>query len=169
MPLRGEPGEAADRDSEGDAAAPDSEAVLLFYRVDDGETVPSIARRFGIKTSRIVADNRLDPVAKLQKGMLLKLHVPRSALSRLASERPLDDSEYAPSVPIEAGTAPGDDSTIAAPAPASAPELRVPRDDGDPFAPSRAAPGQRIKHTHGGRSSGRRSMADFPELFERKP
>jgi membrane-bound lytic murein transglycosylase D len=168
MPLRADPGEVADRD-EGESAVPDAETVLLFYRVDEGETLPSIARRFGIKTSRVVADNRLDPVAKLQKGMLLKLHVPRSALSKLASERPLDDSEYAAPVPIEAGSAPGEDSTIAAPAPPSAPELRVPRDDGDPFAPSRAAPGTRIKHTHGSRSSGRRSMADFPELFERKP
>jgi membrane-bound lytic murein transglycosylase D len=167
-PPQAEPAETADRD-QGDTGDQEAETVLLFYRVDDGETVPSIARRFGIKTSKVVADNRLDPVAKLQKGMLLKLHVPRSALSRLASERPLDDSEYAAPVHLDRGSAPGDDSTIAAPVAPSTPELRLPRDDGDPFSPPRAAPGTHGKHTHGGRSSGRRSMADFPELFERKP
>ena len=83
-------GDLADADDAGDtpaAAAAEGETVLLFYRVDDGESLGAIARRFGIKTTRIVADNRLDPQAKLQKGMLLKLHVPRAALSRLASGR----------------------------------------------------------------------------------
>jgi membrane-bound lytic murein transglycosylase D len=161
--------ETADR--EGDDGAPtDSETAVVFYRVDDGETLPAIARRFGIKTARIVADNRLDPAAKLQKGMLLKLHVPRSALSRLASERPLDDSQYAPPVQLENGGG-DDDSTIAAPAPSGTPEPRTsPRDEIDPFAPSHPFPaGTHGKHPHGGRSSGRRSMADFPELFSRKP
>jgi membrane-bound lytic murein transglycosylase D len=159
--------EAAEREPE-DSASAEADTAVVFYRVDEGETLPGIARRFGIKTARVVADNRLDPAAKLQKGMLLKLHVPRSALSRLASERPLDDSQYAPPVHLDSGASPDDDSTIAAPAPANGtPELRSPRDDIDPFAP--AHPGPRTKHPHGGRSSGRRSMADFPELFARKP
>jgi membrane-bound lytic murein transglycosylase D len=159
--------ETADRESD-DSASAEAETAVVFYRVDDGETLPGIARRFGIKTARVVADNRLDATAKLQKGMLLKLHVPRSALSRLASERPLDDSQYAPPVQLDGGASPDDDTTIAAPAPANgAPEPRTPRDDIDPFAP--AHPGPRTKHPHGGRSSGRRSMADFPELFARKP
>ena len=100
----------ADAEADADdwpAQAAEGETVLLFYRVDDGETLGAIGRRFGIKTARIVADNRLDPQAKLQKGMLLKLHVPRASLSRLASERPLDDAQYAAPVPIEAGSSPG--------------------------------------------------------------
>jgi hypothetical protein len=160
--------ETAGRDQPDDGATADAETAVVFYRVDEGETLPGIARRFGIKTTRVVADNRLDPAAKLQKGMLLKLHVPRASLSRLASERPLDDSQYAPPVQLDGGASPDDDTTIAAPAPANGtPELRTPRDDIDPFAP--AHPGPRTKHPHGGRSSGRRSMADFPELFARKP
>jgi membrane-bound lytic murein transglycosylase D len=167
-PADTEPGErerdAADEGAPGGAAT-EGETVLVFYRVDDGESLGSIARRFGIRTARVVADNRLDPAAKLQKGMLLKLRVPRTALSRLASERPLDDSQYAPAVPTEGGA--GDDPpTMAAPVPSGAP---IPREDVDPFAP-RAAPGTpRGKHSHGARSSGRRSMAEYPELFARKP
>ena len=161
---------ALDREAaEGSAA--EGETAVVFYRVDDGETLPGIARRFGIRASRVVADNRLDPAAKLQKGMLLKLHVPRTALSRLASERPLDDSQYAPAVQLD-GSSPDDESTIATPAPtpATSPEVRSPREELDPFGPSRTSPGgPHIKRTHGGRSSGRRSMADFPELFARKP
>ena len=164
-----EPADSADeRDADSEApASAEGGSVVVFYRVDDGETLPAIASRFGIKPARIVADNRLDPGAKLQKGMLLKLHVPRAALSRLASERPLDDSQYAP--PVHLDQAPGEEPTIAAPAP-SGPELHPPRDDADPWAPSRSLPpGPRVKHLHGGRSSGRRSMADFPELFARQP
>ncbi|HEY8090581.1 MAG TPA: transglycosylase SLT domain-containing protein [Polyangiaceae bacterium] len=166
-PFDADAPEAAEREP-GDADPPDAETVVVFYRVDDGESLGGIARRFGIRASRVVADNRLDPAAKLQKGMLLKLHVPRSAMSRLASERPLDDSQYAPPVQLDGGPTPDDDSTLAAPAPP--PALRVPRDDADPWAPARSAPPvPRVKRTHGGRSSGRRSMADFPELFARKP
>ena len=54
-----EPGEASDG------------SVVVFYRVEDGETLPAIARRFGARTSRIAADNHLDAGARLQKGMLL--------------------------------------------------------------------------------------------------
>jgi membrane-bound lytic murein transglycosylase D len=158
--------ETVDEPQPGEPA--EGETVLVFYRVDEGESLASIARRFGIRPGRVVADNRLDPAARLQKGMLLKLRVPRSALSRLASERPLDDSQYAPAVPTEGGAGDGP-PTMAAPVPSAAPEMRVPREDVDPFAP-RGAPGTpRGKHTHGTRSSGRRSMADFPELFARKP
>jgi membrane-bound lytic murein transglycosylase D len=148
---------------------PDAETVVVFYRTDDGETIQGIGRRFGIRPARIVADNRLDPVAKLQKGMLLKLHVPRTAVSRLASERPLDDSQYAPAVKLENGADPDDEPTVAAPAPAGVPEIHVPREEIDPFAPRATPPTPRVKRMHGGRSSGRRSMADFPELFARKP
>lgn len=157
--------EASERDPS--AEPTEGETVVVFYRVDDGETLPGIAQRFGIRSSRIVADNRLDPAAKLQKGMLLKLHVPRAALSKLASERPLDESQYAPRVSVDAGS-PDDEPTVAAPVPTVAPELRT-APDIDPFAPRAAPPTPRVKRTHGGRSSGRRSMADFAELFARKP
>jgi membrane-bound lytic murein transglycosylase D len=159
--------EASERDGPGDSA--EGETVLLFYRVDDGETLSGIARRFGIRSARVVSDNRLDPGAKLQKGMLLKLHVPRTALSRLASERPLDDSQYAPPVHLDGGANPDDESTVAAPAPAPVPELHVPHEEIDPFAPRQPPVSPRVKHSHGGHSSGRRSMADFPEFFPRQP
>src|SRR5579859_1232128 len=144
------------------------ESVVVFYRTDDGETLQGIAQRFGIRTGRIVADNRLDPQAKLQKGMLLKLHVPHAAVSRLASERPLNDSQYAPAVKIENG-AEDDEPTVAAPTPGGTPEIHIPREEIDPFSPRATPPAPRIKRLHGGRSSRRRSMADFPELFARKP
>src|SRR5262249_29983629 len=76
----------------------DAPTVVVFYRVDEGESLRTIATRFGIRQSRIVADNHLDPEAKLQKGMLLKLRVPRAAVSRLASVRPLDGSSERRSV-----------------------------------------------------------------------
>jgi membrane-bound lytic murein transglycosylase D len=164
-PIDTQDPEAAERDQGADTT--DGETVVVFYRVDDGETLAGIARRFGIRSARIVVDNRLDPSAKLQKGMLLKLHVPRAALSRLASERPLDDTQYAPAVQLDAGS-PDEDPAVAAPAPSVAPELRT-APDIDPFAPRAAPAGPRVKRSHGGRSSGRRSMADFPELFARKP
>jgi hypothetical protein len=166
MPPQAQEADASERETGGEA--PEGETVVVFYRVDDGESLSSIASRFGIRPSRVVADNRLDPGAKLQKGMLLKLHVPRSALSRLASERPFDESQYAPPVQVETGSGPDDAPTVAAPAPPVAPE-RIQREDIDPFAPRAAPPSPRTKRPHGGRSSGRRSMADFPELFARKP
>ena len=161
---------ASDRDA-GEEAAADGETAVVFYRVDEGETLPA-SRVVSAYASRVVADNRLDPAAKLQKGMLLKLHVPRAALSRLASERPLDDSQYAPPVQLDGGASPDDESTIAAPAPtpAPSPEVRVPSRGAStpwrPPAPLPAAPTSSI--LHGGRSGGRRSMADFPELFARE-
>jgi membrane-bound lytic murein transglycosylase D len=161
-----------ERDAADEGSAAEGETAVVFYRVDEGETLPGIARRFGIRASRVVADNRLDPAAKLQKGMLLKLHVPRGSLSRLASERPLDESQYAPAVQLDGGSSPDDDSTIATPVPvpATSPDLRSPREELDPFGPARTSPtGPHVKRPHGGRSCGRRSMADFPELFARKP
>jgi membrane-bound lytic murein transglycosylase D len=159
--------EALERDQvDPQAEQAQGESALVFYRVDDGETLGTIARSFGIRPARIVADNRLDPSAKLQKGMLLKLRVPRGALSRLASERPLDQAP--PAMPVEGAGNPDDQPTVAAPVPTTAPELRAPPDEVDPFAP-RTPPVPRTKRPHGARSSGRRSMALFGELFERKP
>jgi membrane-bound lytic murein transglycosylase D len=71
----------------GDADPDDGSRVLVFYRVDEGESLAAITARFGIGASQVIADNHLDPVAKLQKGMLLKLQVPRAALSQLPSMR----------------------------------------------------------------------------------
>ncbi|HEY6463723.1 MAG TPA: transglycosylase SLT domain-containing protein [Polyangiaceae bacterium] len=159
--------EGGDRDPGADAT--DGETALVFYRVEDGESVQSIARRFGVKPTRIVVDNRLDPAAKLQKGMLLKLRVPRGSLSRLASERPLDDSQYAPAMPIEAGATADEPPTVGSPAPAASPEPRTRREENDPFAPRTPQIAPRTKRSHGARSSGNRSMADFADLFARKP
>jgi membrane-bound lytic murein transglycosylase D len=79
----------------GDAVA---STVLVFYRVDEGESLGAIAAHFGVRKARIVADNHLDPSARLQKGMLLKLHVPRASVSHLASMRTLDGSSEGRSV-----------------------------------------------------------------------
>jgi membrane-bound lytic murein transglycosylase D len=124
--------------------------VTVFYRVDKGESLTAIANRFGTRSSRIVSDNHLDPDAKLQKGMLLQLHVPRSSLSKLASVRPLDDSQYAPPVHLDGATDQDEDG----PAP-TVPSL-------DP-----AAAPPRTKHPHSGRTLSRRSMADFADLLAR--
>jgi membrane-bound lytic murein transglycosylase D len=62
---------------------------LVFYRTTDGETLQGIARQFHISVEPIVRENHLDPTAKLQKGMLLKIQVPDTALSKLASMRVL--------------------------------------------------------------------------------
>jgi membrane-bound lytic murein transglycosylase D len=135
-------------DARGDDPGAGDRRVVVFYRVDKGESLTSIASRFETRSSRIVSDNHLDPDAKLQKGMLLQLHVPRSALSKLASVRPLDDGEYAPPVQLDGAT----DQDEGVPAPA---------------APSPAAPPTRVRHPHSGHTLGRRSMADFADLLAR--
>lgn len=73
--------------------------VPVFYSVGPRETLSAIAGRFSIDPGEIVADNHLDPEAKLQKGMLLQLHVPRAALRSLVSVRLQEpqDEQRAPS------------------------------------------------------------------------
>jgi membrane-bound lytic murein transglycosylase D len=80
----------------GDEAATRSPRVPVFYSVGQRDTLASIANRFSIGTAEILADNRLDPVAKLQKGMLLQLHVPRAALRTLVTLRQEDDRSSPP-------------------------------------------------------------------------
>jgi membrane-bound lytic murein transglycosylase D len=65
----------------------------LFYRVTEGETLQSIARAFRIRPDAIVEDNHLDPMARLQMGMVLKLRVPASSLSRSGTGRARTGSE----------------------------------------------------------------------------
>ncbi len=83
-------------------------AHMVFYRVGDRDTLEKVARSFGVSVEEIVDANALDPNAKLQRGMLLQLHAPESAMSRIASHQAaarlardenadtIDDQEGAP-------------------------------------------------------------------------
>jgi membrane-bound lytic murein transglycosylase D len=135
-------------DNRSDDGGGEDRRVVVFYRVDKGESLTAIASRFNTRSSRIVSDNHLDPDAKLQKGMLLQLHVPRSSLSKLASVRSLDDGEYAPPVKLDGPT---DQDEEVAPPPAVTPP----------------GPSLRVRHPHSGHTLGRRSMADFADLLAR--
>lgn len=81
------------------APGPVGPRVPVFYSVGPRETVASIAGRFSVDAAEIVADNHLDPEAKLQKGMLLQLHVPRAALRSVVSQRLQEDDRNAPADP----------------------------------------------------------------------
>jgi membrane-bound lytic murein transglycosylase D len=74
----------------------------VFYRVGDHEKIETIAGSFGVSAAMLVADNRLDPDAHLQKGMLLKVRPSAEAIAKLAKKRaetraPDEDSSTAPS------------------------------------------------------------------------
>lgn len=150
----------ADDPASGDADADDRSdrsPVVVFYRVDDGETLAAIARRFGVRSSRIVDDNHLDPVAKLQKGMLLRISAPRAAVSRLASMRAFGQEPYPPAVRI--AEPPAQESSVpSALALTPTPLAFSPRDHLHP---------SRVKHPHGGHAPGRSPTDDFPDLFAR--
>jgi membrane-bound lytic murein transglycosylase D len=45
----------------------------MFYRVQDGDTLDSLARRFGVPRETVARDNALDPSAGLRPGQLLLL------------------------------------------------------------------------------------------------
>jgi membrane-bound lytic murein transglycosylase D len=67
---------------------PDRERV--FYRVCDGDTLEELAAVFKVQVSDVVTWNNVDPVARLQAGMVLQLYVSadldRSTLALLAPE-----------------------------------------------------------------------------------
>jgi membrane-bound lytic murein transglycosylase D len=143
--------DGGDDDDRGDDTESDRRRVVVFYRVDEGDTVPSIAQHFGARAARIVADNHLDPAAKLQKGMMLKLRVPHSSVSKLVSQRPLDDGRDPPP-PARPDRAPDRED--------SPPALGIP-------APSNGGPSAPVKHLHGGHASNGLSMEGFHDLFAR--
>ena len=73
----------------------------VFYRVGDREKIETIAGSFGVSTATIIADNRLDPDARLQKGMLLKVRPSSDAIAKLSKKRaetraPDEDSSSSP-------------------------------------------------------------------------
>lgn len=90
-------------DGAGGAAGAAGTRAPVFYSVGPHETLASIAGRFAIQTADIVADNHLDPEAKLQKGMLLQLHVPRAALRSVVSMRLQEDDSGSGSTMDAAG------------------------------------------------------------------
>ncbi len=134
---------------------PSGAPVVVFYRVDDGETLAMIARRFGVRASRIVADNHLDPVAKLQKGMLLRISAPRAAVSNLASVRELPQDA---DVPAARAAEPTEKEPPSSPA-ASPPLPATPA--AEHLHPSR------VKHPHGGHVASRSTADDLSDLFAR--
>ena len=147
--------ESEPSDDPGADDPPAGAPVVVFYRVDDGETLAMIARRFGVRASRIIADNHLDPVAKLQKGMLLRISAPRAAVSNLASVRELPQDAYAPAA--RAGE-PIEKEPTASPA-ASPTFLATPA--------AEHAHSSRVKHPHGGHVGSRSTADDLPDLFAR--
>jgi len=60
---------------------------VILYRVGDNETVLSIARSFNVRADDIIDDNHLDPASRLQRGMVLKLRPPPSAMQRIENKR----------------------------------------------------------------------------------
>jgi membrane-bound lytic murein transglycosylase D len=63
------------------------EKQVIFYRVGESDTLPGIARVFGCSVDDLVADNKLDPDAKLHKGMLLKVRAAPGAMHDVARRR----------------------------------------------------------------------------------
>jgi hypothetical protein len=70
----------AEGGKERDARAPDTTVPVphagdkrMFYRVQDGDTLDSLARRYGISREAIARDNALDPSAGLRPGQLILL------------------------------------------------------------------------------------------------
>jgi membrane-bound lytic murein transglycosylase D len=54
---------------------PSGESRQVFYRVQEGDTLESIAGRFGLPREAIIGDNALDPAAGLKPGQRLLLRV----------------------------------------------------------------------------------------------
>jgi hypothetical protein len=73
----------------------------VFYRVGDREKIETIAASFGVSAATIIADNRLDPDAKLQKGMLLKVRPSDKALAKLSKKRADSRPQSDDSAPAE--------------------------------------------------------------------
>ena len=75
----GDGGDAVDTTE--DAGPPAPQAVThgstkhLFYRVQDGDTLESVSRRFGLPREAIISDNSLDPSAGLRPGQTLILKI----------------------------------------------------------------------------------------------
>ena len=74
------PGDGGDSAEAGGSAASASVSGppgsrRLFYRVQDGDTLESVSRRFGLPREAIVSDNSLDPSAGLRAGQLLLLRL----------------------------------------------------------------------------------------------
>ena len=63
------------------------ERDVVLYRVGENETVLSIARSFNVRADDIIDDNHLNPASRLQRGMVLKLRPPASAVQRIESKR----------------------------------------------------------------------------------
>lgn len=78
---------AALADAPGGRASPQATTVAggrakrLFHRVQDGETIDSLASRFRVPPQQIASDNSLDRSAPLRKGQLLTIRQPESTES----------------------------------------------------------------------------------------
>jgi hypothetical protein len=60
----------------------------MFYRVKEGDTLPSLARENGISVDTIASDNALDSTSSLRPGMILAIRLPEPAASAGASPSP---------------------------------------------------------------------------------
>ena len=71
--------------SSGDSTGPVPQTV--FYRTGPNETLAEVARMFGTTAEQVASANYLDPVAKLQKGMMLTIVGSPEAMERMARRR----------------------------------------------------------------------------------
>jgi membrane-bound lytic murein transglycosylase D len=70
-----------------------------FWRVQEGDTLESLARRFAVAREEIASDNALDPSAGLRAGQLLRIHpVPRNGAASARPSRDPRDLRSSPGV-----------------------------------------------------------------------
>ncbi len=79
--VRGDGGDADDAGPARSALIPSkaSGGGRSFYRAEDGDTLDSLAARFGVARETIAGDNALDPSAALRAGQLLTVRRPADA------------------------------------------------------------------------------------------
>ncbi|MBK8169375.1 MAG: transglycosylase SLT domain-containing protein [Sandaracinaceae bacterium] len=102
--------------------------VRSRYRVRDGETVASIARRFELSAASLARINRFSERTALETGREITVYAPRgvdvnaSPRSATAAAAPANDNSAAPAPVLGAPEAASDAAPSPADAPASAPE-----------------------------------------------
>jgi LysM repeat protein len=64
----------------------------MFYRTREGDTLPALAREYGLSVETIASDNALDSTSSLRPGMILAIRLadpPPAASASVSSRRVL--------------------------------------------------------------------------------
>ena len=61
---------------------------LVFYKAASGDTVDSVAARFGVRSSAISAQTDLGS-GRIERGTLVRVYVPKSAMNKKPKARPV--------------------------------------------------------------------------------